>query len=451
MIKIDGRILGALTWLSCSLLSCWLAVAAVAQQSGDPYQLRFDDFQWTQPTELTPLAGTRSLGNRMPTAKAIAMFESRLQNDSQDVAALMMLGELYLVHAKEEDDLPAYDQSEQMLRRALELSPESSSAQLHLAQTLLAKHRFAEARKLASSVLERASDSPFALATMFDATLELGDYAAAKLALDKLLELERSAPVLAREARLAELMGDTQRAIGLLQQCVDTEPESAWYQWRLGGLQFNSGQTAAAIAAHQAALQLDPGNGPSQVDLAVCYFSDGQPELAKKLLSDAVSEHGEPPMMMLLGDLHMVSGEHQLAEEWYQRTEQAMREEAKIAGDAHAREVALFLADHDRDLPRALELAQRDLQIRQDIFAYDALAWIHYKLGDVAAASVAISKAVAHGTRSPQIVYHAALIAEASGRRDEAKDFWNILGETNPKFSILHSNTVKTGIAALSP
>src|SRR5439155_285505 len=53
----------------------------------------------------------------------------------------------------------------------------------------------------------------------------------------------------------------------------------------------------------------------------------------------------------------------------------------KTARDAtdFDRELALFYCDHDRQLPRALDLARRDLGARKDIFAYDALAWALYK------------------------------------------------------------------------
>src|SRR5437764_581350 len=45
------------------------------------------------------------------------------------------------------------------------------------------------------------------------------------------------------------------------------------------------------------------------------------------------------------------------------------------------RELALFYCNHDRELPKALELAQRDLTLRQDIFAHDTLAWALVKNG----------------------------------------------------------------------
>src|SRR5437016_5897038 len=43
------------------------------------------------------------------------------------------------------------------------------------------------------------------------------------------------------------------------------------------------------------------------------------------------------------------------------------------------RSLALVYADQDRNLDRALELAEAELEVRGDVYTYDALAWVLFK------------------------------------------------------------------------
>ena len=63
---------------------------------------------------------------------------------------------------------------------------------------------------------------------------------------------------------------------------------------------------------------------------------------------------------------------------------------AAAQGTSYGREVALFLADHDRDLPDALRLARDDVARRPDVYGDDVLAWTLYKNGRPPAAKRAV-------------------------------------------------------------
>ena len=120
-----------------------------------------------------------------------------------------------------------------------------------------------------------------------------------------------------------------------------------------------------------------------------------------------------------------------------------MREEQKVAKVAHAREVAMFFADHDRNLGEALKLASIDLQQRSDAFAHDAHAWILYKNGKLPEAKLAITQAMAAGTATPPILFHAATIFDACGERDNAANHLKLLLSANPHFSVIYDKRVQ--------
>jgi Flp pilus assembly protein TadD len=62
---------------------------------------------------------------------------------------------------------------------------------------------------------------------------------------------------------------------------------------------------------------------------------------------------------------------------------------------------------------RALELAQAELDSRQDIYTYDALAWALYKNGKYPEAEAAMEKAIRLHTPEPTFRMHAEKIREA--------------------------------------
>jgi hypothetical protein len=86
---------------------------------------------------------------------------------------------------------------------------------------------------------------------------------------------------------------------------------------------------------------------------------------------------------------------------------------AKANGEKVNRNLALIYADHDHRVDRALELARAELDSRQDIYTYDALAWALFKNGKYPEAKAAIEKATRFHTPEPAFQYHAEKIREA--------------------------------------
>ena len=126
-----------------------------------------------------------------------------------------------------------------------------------------------------------------------------------------------------------------------------------------------------------------------------------------------------------------------------------MTEEAATAAAAHYREVAMFLANHDRDPKRALELARLDLEQRQDVHAYDCLAWALYRNQQFDQALEAIQKATDIQTRDANIYYHAAMIHLAMGDKQKAQESLKTVMEINPRFSVLASDIAATELKKL--
>jgi tetratricopeptide (TPR) repeat protein len=177
---------------------------------------------------------------------------------------------------------------------------------------------------------------------------------------------------------------------------------------------------ADAEAAYRAALAAQPDHVPSQAGLALVLAARGDTDAATRILETAVARLPAPDLVAALGDLYAMAGrEDDAADQW--ALVERIAEVAEASGGVYDRQLVLFLADHDRDPSRAVDLATRELATRADVYGHDALAWALFKAGRVEEAHAAAASALALGTPDGRIHFHAGLIAEALGRTEEAR------------------------------
>ncbi|MBV8818625.1 MAG: hypothetical protein JO022_09735, partial [Acidobacteriaceae bacterium] len=119
-----------------------------------------------------------------------------------------------------------------------------------------------------------------------------------------------------------------------------------------------------------------------------------------------------PDYAAALYDLYLKAGKKTEAQRQLANVD-AIDALGKANGEKANRNLALIYADHDYRLDRALELATAELEFRQDIYTYDALAWALYKNGRHEEAAKAIAKALQLNTPEPMFQMHAAKIREA--------------------------------------
>ncbi|MEZ6137412.1 MAG: tetratricopeptide repeat protein [Pirellulaceae bacterium] len=431
------------------MFASMLAAQGVLAQApaADPYAVSFNDFDWVDPIELEPLAGSVPIGEPLNTVAAIELFENKVAAQPDDFASRTVLGELLLRRAKNDDHLPSYSLSQKSLEAALAINPQYLPAKLALASAYMAQHEFKAALRLLEEMDQQYPSRPATLAGLVDCQIELGDYASAKALLERLLKLERSAPVLARAARIEELEGKCLQAISLMDEAIvdlrnttdATDACLAWYRWRKGTLLLKNGQTDQARDAFQSVLSANPHAEASLVGLAMAHFADNNLPAAIQSL-EVAAESDAPPVLALLGDALAIAGNAERAQQLWQETEAVMREEAKVAKVAHAREVAMFYADHDRNLGEALELSDIDFTQRADTYAWDCRAWALFKNGQAREAKIASEKALAAMPYDLNLLFHAALIEEHVGNIQTAREYALRISEVNPRFSITYYN-----------
>lgn len=330
------------------------------------------------------------------------------------------------------------------------------------ATALLEAEKPGEAVTLLEPAAQGEAAAPEVAGLLVDAYLGLGRYDTAARTLAALEARDRGAETLDRLARLARVEGKTERALALAAEAVAARRKAiqdvttveaasslAALHTRLGQLALAAGKLADAEPAFRAAIKLvndahqklhtlgiphDETDGrlfagAATDGLARVYLAQGDLRKAERTWRSVAARTKDPAVAFAAGDLAAEQGDARTATRLFDRGLQLA--EGK---PAHRLTLARFLADHDRDLDRALAIAEQAAAGRDDIDSLDTLAWVLHKRGDHTRASETMQRALRTGARDPLLLYHAGMIALAAGRTDEAKAQLEAAIALNPAF-----------------
>ncbi|MDQ6732996.1 MAG: tetratricopeptide repeat protein, partial [Nitrospirota bacterium] len=223
---------------------------------------------------------------------------------------------------------------------------------------------------------------------------------------------------------------------------------TAWCKAELGDEYFNQGKFQKAEEAYGSALNSFPGYHRGQAGLAKVREAHRQWADAAGLYQKAIDVIPYPQYVSALGDVYREMGQPEQAEQQYQLVEHiAKLDELKQV--LFNRDLALFYADHSRHSEEALRLAQKELQLRRDIYTYDIFAWVLYRNGRYAEARDAMTTALKLGTKDARMFFHAGMIAHAIGNRKEAKAYLSQALSINPSFHPVHRKTAQETLEQL--
>jgi tetratricopeptide (TPR) repeat protein len=357
----------------------------------------------------------------------VAFWENRLAEGGGHASRLQLIDAL-IERARATGELADLGRATEAIDDVEALAPPADPGLLERrGRIAYALHDFAGAVEAAEEALEIDPGSRAALALLGDASLEIGDVAAADAAYAELAERGRGPAVLSRLARRAWLGGDVTGAEALVREAIEgallvgSSDERAFYHYQLAEMLRWRDALDESAAAYRAALDLQADHAPSMGGLARVLEARGERGEAIRLLEDATARLPAPDLVATLGDLYSLDGRVEDAEDAWALVLR-IADVAAAGGAVHDRQLALFLADHGRDPERAVSLARTEIEVRRDIHGWDALAWALHAAGRFDEADAAIGEALRLGTPDARIRYHAGLIALALGRRDEAGD-----------------------------
>jgi tetratricopeptide (TPR) repeat protein len=386
--------------------------------------------------------------------RLIRVFEEQVRT-APSATGFAFLGRLELERARLTGDGSSYVRAGTALEEAVTRGPTDVEAATLLATVRFTTHDFPGAFEIADRLF--SSDGGLsALAVRGDAALELGRYREATEDYRLLAaELPRSAGAHVRLARLAFLAGDVGDALREARVAEDLATRDgsfgatlSWYAAFRGRLALDRGRYEEAASHYRRAVHSAPDYHVAVAGLAAARAAQGRTTDAIALFRRAIRMVPEPSYVGALGDLYAAAGRRRLAQRRYQMVE-AIGALAGAGLRIYDRQQAVFLADHDLRLREALRLVRAELSTRRDVYGWDALAWVMFKLGRLDEARVASERALELGTPDARLWYHAGMISASLGDEDRAREELSRALTLSPRFDVLQAERARRQLAAL--
>lgn len=245
--------------------------------------------------ESDPLANARKYLDKGQTKAAVIELKNHLQEHPDDVAARLLIGEVYLKMGDAPAAAKAYE-------RARDLHASKEQWLLPLGQAYLQQND-------AAAVLREIKPDPDAppalqariLGTIGTAYARIGDLVKAQEHFDAALKLDAHASeALLGLALLAMGRSDYPQAIRLAEKVVAQNPENLMAYALLGEAQRITGDYRGALQTYDKALAVRPGHLESLLGRAHIHLVRGRLEDAAKDLEQARKTAGDIPLTLYL-------------------------------------------------------------------------------------------------------------------------------------------------------
>jgi len=360
----------------------------------------------------------------MKTDDHISMYETLVKAQPEIAHYRNLLAGSYIQKVRESMDYTYLERASQIVNNVLGEDSRNYEAARLRTEISLERHDFKTAVQYSLALTEWSPMDPWNWGTLGDALTELGDYDKAADAYQKMVSLRPDLSSYNRAAYFRFIYNDPVNAEKIMRMAIAAgspmAENTAWCEVELGKILLKTGKVREAGQAYQAALRQFPNYHPARAGMAHVAAAQNDWKTAIESMRQAQAATPLPDYAAALYDYYTADGETKEAEKQKElifvtdQVGQAAKEKAN-------RNIAIIYADHDWKLDRSLELAKNELEVRGDIYTYDALAWALYKNKDYTAAADAMKKAMQFQTPEPAFYYHAGLIASALGKKDEAR------------------------------
>lgn len=363
-----------------------------------------------------------------------------------------LLASAWMQKARETGDFGFNAKADEALTNSLRVAPDNYDALKLRAKLLLTYHRFREGLDLARRAQSIRPTDHDVYGALTDAYVELGEYPAAIEAAQKMVDLRPDASSYARVAYLRSLHGDTEGAIAAMQVAVKSsnpkDPEAAaWARVHLGLELANAGSWNDAEREFDKALLTFPGHKLALDAKARSRIAAGDLGSAIQIYEREQSDSPSADVALALGDLFAQTNRLAEANKQYETFESLER--GNVVAENSWHHMVNYWLDHDKNLEVALEHAQREYESRKDLFTCDTFAWALFKNGRLAEAKRVMKEALRTGSRDARLLYHAGMIANALGERDEAVRNLQLALKLNPTFNLQQAQIARNTLESL--
>ena len=363
-----------------------------------------------------------------PAEQSIANATKLIEKNAQNYEAYNALALALSRRAREMSDVKFYSMAEDALKKSFEIKPDNFDGQRTHVWLLLGKHEFAAAREEAQTLNKKMPDDVMMYGFLTDANVELGNYAEAEKAAQWMLDLRPgNLPGITRAAYLRELFGDVDGALELMNMAYQSTPPSevedaAWIVTQMAHLNLSVGKIDEAEKQLQQALKLFPGYHYALANLAKARIQQKRYAEAVDLLAQRYTAAPHAENLYDLADALLRAGRKEEAHKAFAEFEQKSLLETNKADNSN-HELIFYYADYAGQPGKALEVAEREIARRHDVFTLDCYAWALHVNGQDEEARKQIGVALALGIQDAKLFRHAGEIAKAAGDRVTAEKY----------------------------
>ena len=390
-------------------------------------------------------------------SQIVSAYEKEVHQSPNSFLLLRLLAAEYLKRFREVGDVEDLLRAEQAARRSLAIQPRHNvGASMLLASALLSQHQFLEALQVVTGVQQTVPGNSNIASLMASIQMELGDYEAAHQLLQSLTTESANSGHNAVAARYLELTGNLAAARQLLDQTMQqmdafytiSAETRAWFHVRAGDLAFAAGDFDLSEQRYREALELFPMDVPAFTGLTRLYVTQHRWQEALKAADWGIEL---VPLVETLG--YKVDAQRALGDpEGAAATEDLIGVVARLSKvkGIYDRALAVYYTEHGIHLPEALEIAQREVAVRDDIYAEDTLAWAAAANGYWQEAQQAVQRATRYGTEDALLQFHAGMIALHGGKQEEAIKRLTQAVSLNPHFHPKYADEAHQVLAKLT-
>jgi tetratricopeptide (TPR) repeat protein len=353
------------------------------------------------------------------TDDRIKTSEKLLSASPDDLKLQSGLISAYLQKVRETADFGYLDRAAKIVDRILEKDGGNFTALRFENEIDLQRHDFKAVADRAEDMLKFAGSDAGTWGNLGDSLMELGEYQRAGEAYMRMFALRPGLGSYNRLAWYRFVTGDAPTAIALMRDAVDAgdpAPENtAWCYAELGDMYFKTGKLSEATEAYGSALDLFPTLHRAIAGLGQVEAKQGHTAAAIRYYERAQSI---VPLAQYAGELEDLYTQAGLPAKAKQQRDliSTIEKLGKATNEKTNRNLALLLADHNRDLPIALELMRAELPVRGDVYTWDAYSWVLYKSGRIDEAKAASEKALRFHTPEPIFYAHARQIESSNAQ-----------------------------------
>ncbi|ALG06284.1 hypothetical protein AOZ06_04480 [Kibdelosporangium phytohabitans] len=378
--------------------------------------------------------------------RSIEAAQATLRRSDTNAAAWADLGGAYVEQARVTGDPTYYTKAQGALERSLQLQPSQAGAMIGMGALANARHDFAAARDWGRKAEALQPDTAAVYGVLADALTQLGDTAAATVAVQRMLDLRPGVASFTRASYELETHGRTDEAREAMTRALTaavTPDEVAFCHYYLGELAFNAGELGTA-AEHYANPTASVALLQGQAKIAAAR---GQWDAAITGYRDIVARAPLPQYLHEYAQVLTAAGQTPQATQQLDVLN-AQQQLFAAAGATDELSAALLAADF-RTPAEALRHAETEWGRRQNIYVADAMAWALSLNGRHAEALTFSDRATALGTRNAAFAYHRGMILRQLGRPTEAISQLDQALAINPYFSPIDAPKARHTLAQL--